>query len=69
MKTTEQLSSRNLETAIAALMKAKRRSQFTGFLIPHPQWVRTSRYRGKGRPRNSDYEWVDIGSLLKDGLP
>jgi len=64
------LSSKNIESAIDELKK-KLKSQNIQIesrvlWVPSPKWVLTKRYRGKGRPRKSDYDWLDIPQIIKE---
>jgi len=67
---TTKINSKNIDSLVRYMKRIKRQAKKESWpqfvIVPKPQNVLSNRYRGKGRPRKSDYDYVDFLKLLKN---
>lgn len=60
------LSAKNIREAIGMLHRNLKTENEDAFIVPPPHWILDSRkYKGRGRPKKSDYTFVDIPSEIR----
>lgn len=61
---TGALTPENIEECIKALRVQTAGQKTVDLILPFPKWVLSDRYKGRGRPRKSDYDWIDLVRLV-----
>jgi hypothetical protein len=65
------ITSENIDEAIRNIKELLNKPEnqpdlsHASWLVPLPHWSLSKRYKGRGRPKKSDYDWIDIPAELK----
>lgn len=63
------IHSGNVDKIFKKLRKSiQKQPKFSGFLLPNSKRILSKRYRGKGRPRKSDYDYKKINYRKMFGI-